>query len=51
MSTLSLKLSPPKDDADESNDDENEENQTTKEVKARKKAPRKEGQISFRLLT
>ena len=42
-----------KSDADELSEDENEENPTTKtkEVKARKTAPRREGQISFSLLT
>jgi len=34
-----------KSDADESSEDENEGNQTIKEAKARKKAPRREGQI------
>ena len=37
-----------KSDADEPSEDENE---GTKEVKARKKAPRREGQIPFTFLT
>lgn len=42
-----------KSDADELSEDENEGNPTTKtkEVKARKTAPRREGQISFCLLS
>jgi cohesin complex subunit SA-1/2 len=42
-----------KSDADELSEDENEGNPTTKnkEVKARKTAVRREGQISFSLLT
>lgn len=39
-----------KSDADEQSEDENEGNQAVKESKAQKKAPRREGQIIFKLL-